>query len=59
VIEYQLWWHSSPEYRIINTGTNIVLLPTDAFEVYQIVIGGVLDPNIGLLTMTKEQSRPC
>ncbi|KAJ8521841.1 hypothetical protein ONZ45_g1526 [Pleurotus djamor] len=40
---------------IVDTGTTLFLLASDAFAVYQQVTGGVLDNNTGLLRITPEQ----
>ncbi|KAM5531854.1 hypothetical protein V8D89_014484 [Ganoderma adspersum] len=40
---------------IIDTGTTLVLLATDAFEAYQNVTGAVLDEATGLLKITNDQ----
>lgn len=40
---------------IVDTGTTLVLLPTDTFEVYTAAVGAVEDPNVGLFTVTPAQ----
>ncbi|KAJ7643865.1 acid protease [Roridomyces roridus] len=40
---------------ISDTGTTLILLPQDAFNCYQQQTGATLDPNTGLLTVTKAQ----
>ncbi len=40
---------------IIDTGTTLVLLATDAFEAYKTATGGVLDDATGLLKITNDQ----
>ncbi|KAH9944911.1 aspartic peptidase A1 [Amylocystis lapponica] len=40
---------------IVDTGTTLLLLATDAFNVYQNTTGAVLDEATGLLTITQEQ----
>lgn len=40
---------------IVDTGTTLILLATDAFQEYQKLTGGVLDENTGLLRITVEQ----
>jgi cathepsin E len=40
---------------IVDTGTTLVLLATDAFDAYQAATGAVLDKTTGLLTITEQQ----
>jgi len=40
---------------IVDTGTTLILLATDAFKAYQTATGGVLDETTGLLTITNAQ----
>ncbi|RPD60618.1 acid protease [Lentinus tigrinus ALCF2SS1-7] len=40
---------------ILDTGTTLILIATDAFKRYQDLTGGVPDDNVGLLRITKEQ----
>ncbi|KAI0372569.1 aspartic peptidase A1 [Pilatotrama ljubarskyi] len=40
---------------ILDTGTTLILIATDAFNRYQKYTGGVLDKDTGLLCITKEQ----
>lgn len=40
---------------IVDTGTTLLLLATDAFDTYQEATGAVLDETTGLLTITQEQ----
>jgi len=40
---------------IVDTGTTLLLIATDAFEAYQKATGGVLDNNTGLLNITQQQ----
>lgn len=40
---------------ILDTGTTLILLASDAFQRYQSYTGGVLDDQIGLLRITPEQ----
>ncbi|KAJ7509624.1 acid protease [Mycena galericulata] len=40
---------------IVDTGTTLILLATDAFNQYQQVTGSVLDSTTGLLTITSDQ----
>ncbi|RDX48864.1 aspartic peptidase A1 [Lentinus brumalis] len=40
---------------IVDTGTTLIYLPTDAFSAYQNATNATLDDNTGLLKITKEQ----
>ncbi|KAF9242658.1 acid protease [Melanogaster broomeanus] len=40
---------------IVDTGTTLLLLATDAFQAYQKATGGTLDQTTGLLTITEQQ----
>ncbi|KAG1748580.1 acid protease [Suillus lakei] len=40
---------------IVDTGTTLLLLATEAFQAYQQATGAVQDPNTGLLTITSQQ----
>ncbi|OCH92611.1 acid protease [Obba rivulosa] len=40
---------------IVDTGTTLLLLATDAFQAYQQATGGTLDNTTGLLTISEEQ----
>ncbi|KAG6335018.1 hypothetical protein ID866_4063 [Astraeus odoratus] len=40
---------------IVDTGTTLILIATDAFQTYQAATGGILDQETGLLTITQEQ----
>ncbi|KAF8625961.1 hypothetical protein AX17_006686 [Amanita inopinata Kibby_2008] len=40
---------------IVDTGTTLLLLATDAFKAYQEATGAVMDSTTGLLTVTEEQ----
>ncbi|KAM6496767.1 aspartic peptidase A1 [Amanita muscaria] len=40
---------------IVDTGTTLILIATDAFNLYQTATGGVLDNNVGLLAITPSQ----
>ncbi|KAG2344507.1 acid protease [Suillus weaverae] len=40
---------------IVDTGTTLLLLATEAFQAYQQATGAVQDPNTGLLTITPQQ----
>ncbi|KZV69141.1 acid protease [Peniophora sp. CONT] len=40
---------------IVDTGTTLVLIATDAFDAYQTATGAVLDQTTGLLTITDDQ----
>jgi hypothetical protein len=40
---------------IVDTGTTLLLIATDAFQAYQRATGAVLDPATGLLTITEDQ----
>ncbi|KAF9183356.1 hypothetical protein BGZ49_004584, partial [Haplosporangium sp. Z 27] len=40
---------------IIDTGTTLLLLATDAFQKFQQATGGIMDRNTGLLTITSDQ----
>ena len=40
---------------IVDTGTTLVLLASDAFNKYKSMTGGTMDPNTGLLSITQEQ----
>jgi len=40
---------------IVDTGTTLILLATDAFQAYQTATGAVPDSNTGLLKITEEQ----
>lgn len=40
---------------IVDTGTTLLLLATDAFQAYQQATGGVEDQTTGLLTITQDQ----
>ncbi|KAG1737746.1 acid protease [Suillus lakei] len=40
---------------IVDTGTTLILIATDAFIKYQLATGATLDPNTGLLMITSDQ----
>ncbi|KAM6496764.1 aspartic peptidase A1 [Amanita muscaria] len=40
---------------IVDTGTTLILIATDAFNLYQAATGGVPDNNVGLLAITPSQ----
>jgi cathepsin E len=40
---------------IVDTGTTLILIASDAFQRYQVATGAVLDPVTGLLTITPAQ----
>jgi len=40
---------------IVDTGTTLLLLATDAFQAYEKATGGTMDSTTGLLTVTEEQ----
>ncbi|EKM48116.1 uncharacterized protein PHACADRAFT_80588, partial [Phanerochaete carnosa HHB-10118-sp] len=40
---------------VIDTGTTLLLLATEAFDAYQQLTGAVMDENLGLLSITPEQ----
>ncbi|KIL59256.1 hypothetical protein M378DRAFT_27097 [Amanita muscaria Koide BX008] len=40
---------------IVDTGTTLILIASNAFSTYQSLTGGVLDANTGLLTITSSQ----
>lgn len=40
---------------IVDTGTTLILLASDAFAAYALATGAVLDPGVGLLRVTKQQ----
>jgi hypothetical protein len=40
---------------IVDTGTTLLLIATDAFDAYQKATGGVPDQSTGLLSITQEQ----
>ncbi|KAG2151441.1 acid protease [Suillus clintonianus] len=40
---------------IVDTGTTLLLIATEAFQAYQQATGAVQDPNTGLLTITQQQ----
>ncbi|KIJ58536.1 hypothetical protein HYDPIDRAFT_34065, partial [Hydnomerulius pinastri MD-312] len=40
---------------IVDTGTTLILIASDAFSQYQSATGGTMDENTGLLTITSEQ----
>ena len=42
---------------IVDTGTTLLLLATDAFQAYQHSTGATMDRNTGLLTISQEQFR--
>lgn len=42
---------------IVDTGTTLILLASDAFSAYQTATGGEMDQNTGLLMITKDQYR--
>ena len=40
---------------IVDTGTTLIMIATDAFEAYKIATGAVLDDATGLLKITNDQ----
>lgn len=58
-IDQQVSYGSTPLLTgnpgIVDTGTTLLLLATDAFNAYQKAIGAVLDSTTGLLTVTEAQ----
>ncbi|KIL65642.1 hypothetical protein M378DRAFT_521201 [Amanita muscaria Koide BX008] len=58
-IDQTITYGSSPilskNAGIVDTGTTLILIATDAFNLYQAATGGVPDNNVGLLSITSSQ----